>query len=137
VERLSRLGKSEKQYHRLEKAVQGLIEAHSKIVAGSSSSSLVLTGTSLDQLFPVLERGYHAQHVINQSIQIVDDIFVTQQRQQDHLSKLDASLVQSRQLLEDASQRCQQARQLGTQIMQKLRDLRKLMSREPRVGRAH
>jgi hypothetical protein len=184
VERLSRLGRSEQQHRRLEKAVQGLIEAHSKIVSGSSTSSLSPTGTSLDQLFPVLERGYHAQQVISQSVQLVDDIFVTQQRQQDHLSKLDASLAnvstlvptltknadeipallgdtfktravrvdakgdlaaseasspqaQSRQMLEEASQRCQQARQLGTQIMQKLRDLRKMMSREPRVGRAH
>src|SRR5207249_4944489 len=94
VERLSRLGKSEQEYRRLEKAVQGLLEAHAKIVTGSATTtSLPTTGTSLDQLFPVLERGYYAQQVITRSVQLVDDIFVTQQRQQDHLSKLDASLA--------------------------------------------
>jgi hypothetical protein len=153
------------------------------MTAGGSVTSFPPTGTSLDQLFPALERGYHAQQVIIQGIQLVDDIFVTQQRQQDHLSKLDASLAnvstfaplltkgtgedpsvhsdthkmrtvrpgseqdpasdtpsplaQGLQVFEDASQRSRQARQLGTQIMQKLRDLRKLMSKDPRIERAH
>lgn len=93
VERLSRLGQIEQEHRRLEQALRMFFDARSRLASGGSLGPAFSTGTPLDRLIPVLERGYQAQHIMAQGVELVDELFSTQQDQQEHLSHLDSALT--------------------------------------------
>ncbi len=155
AERLNRVGRFEKEYMRLESAVQTLIEARAKLAHGDELSTPRPTGTSLDQLIPVLERYYHTTRNLTQGQTYIDEMRTSLQQQQKQLARLDALLAQfsssssttsaleqlrnsqtlpipqseiRRKPLEEARQLCNQIQQIGSQCAQKIRTLNQLFS---------
>ncbi len=147
AERLNRIGRFEKEYQRLEKAVQVLIEARAKLAHGDQLSTPRPTGTSLDQIIPVLERYYHTTRNLTQGQAYIDEMRTSLQLQQKQLARLDTLLAQyssqapsntndmlhdlfnaetRKKPIEEAQQLSSQIQQIGTQCVQKIRTLSQL-----------
>jgi tetratricopeptide (TPR) repeat protein len=154
AERLNRIGRFEREYQRLEKAVQVLIEARARLAHGDELSTPRPTGTSLDQIIPVLERYYHTNRNLTQAQAYIEEMRSSLQQQQKQLARLDSLLAQyttntphSNELqsdsqtaqallqseirkkpLEEAQQLCNQVQQIGAQCVQKIRTLNQFFS---------
>lgn len=101
AERLGRHRSIEQDYHRLEGALQQLLEACSALARGAAPAAMRATGTVADRIYPFLTR---MQHIVSRSVQVgamAEDLHIVLQRQHGHLDELENRLVASLSLAKD------------------------------------
>ena len=101
AERLGRVERIEQEYHRLEKAVEQVLDACNALARGVAPASIRATGTLVDRIFPVLTRAYYLAGELVQGSALLDDLRSVLQRQHDYLAQLEANIIGSLSLTKD------------------------------------
>jgi hypothetical protein len=103
AERLGRAKNIEQDYHRLEGAVQHLVEVCAALVRGTAPAAMRATGTVADRLSPYLARLQQLTGYMAQIKTMAEDLHTVLQRQGELLAQVESRLVNSLALAKDLS----------------------------------
>lgn len=101
AERLGRTKNIEQDYHRLEGAVQHLLEVCASLARSAAPTAMRATGTMVDRIYPFLTRFQQTGSRLTQIGTMVEDVHDVLQHQHDYLSQLENRLIGSLTLAKD------------------------------------
>jgi hypothetical protein len=101
AERLGRIERLEQEYHRMESAIQQVIDACDRLARGVAPAARSATGTVVDRVFPFLQRLHHLSTHLIQGSTLAEDLRAVLQRQVEHLALAETHLLTSLSLAKD------------------------------------
>lgn len=101
AERLGRIKHIEQEYHRLESALQHLLEVCASLAQSAAPVAMRATGTLADRIYPFLIRLQHMGSRLAQASTMASDLHDVLQRQHDYLSGVESRLIGSLTLAKD------------------------------------
>ncbi len=117
AERLGRVERIEREYQRLENALQQLLDTCDALARGAAPGPTRATGTAVDRVFPFLVRLHQLSAQLNEGSALAEDLRAVLQRQVEQLSLAEARLIGSLSLAKDlAIELAQALRQASGEI---------------------
>jgi len=101
AERLGRVERIEQDHHRLEQALQQLLDTCNVIARGATPAAMRTTGTPADRVFPFLVRLHKYASQLTQGSGLAEDLRTVLQHQHEYLVQTEAKLIGALALARD------------------------------------